>query len=127
MYRSFYKIICDTSFLLALVEKRLFDRLLEKFYPLEIYIPESVFKELDSLSKSKGKEMRVRPVLKILERYKGYVVPLKSVSGYPDVDVIELALRHGFIVATSDKKVRSKAIELGLKTIYIRDGELYID
>ncbi len=126
-YKSQLKIVCDTSFLLGLIEHKSFEKLIEKFSPLNLYIPESVLRELINLEKSGGKiSGKVRLVKMLIDKYKNVFQTMESISDEPDVDVIEISLRYGYIVATLDKYVRRKAFELGLRVLFLKDGEPYI-
>ena len=126
-YKSQLKIVCDTSFLLGLIEHKSFEKLIEKFSPLNLYIPESVLRELINLEKSGGKiSGKVRLVKMLIDKYKNIFQTMESISDEPDVDVIEISLRYGYIVATLDKYVRRKAFELGLRVLFLKDGEPYI-
>ncbi len=127
MYRKEYIFVCDTSFLLALVEKRLFDQLIEKYFPFKLLIPESVLKELDKISRSGGRRMKVAVLKKVMEIEQRYFETVPSKVRRADEDVINIALDINGIVATADREVRRKASEKGLKTLFIRDSELYIN
>ncbi len=126
MYRKEYIFVCDTSFLLAIVERRLFDQLIEKYLPFKLLVPESVMGELDRLSRSGGRRMKVSILKKIMEAEQEFFEVVRSRSNKADEDVILIALDIGGIVATADREVRRRALEKGLKTLFIRDSELYI-
>lgn len=126
LYRKEYLFVCDTSFLLAIVEKRIFNQLFERYIPFKLLIPESVLRELDNLSKSGTRRMKVEVLKHIMEAEKRFFEVIPSKVRRADEDVINIALDIGGIVATADKEVRRKASEKGLKTLFIRDSELYI-
>jgi len=127
LYKKEYIFICDTSFLLALVEKKIFDQLLEKYLPFKLLVPQSVMEELDRISRAGGRRLKVAVLKRIMETEKNFFEVIPSVMRRADEDVIKIALDINGIVATADREVRRKASEMGLKTLFIRDSELYIN
>ncbi len=126
MYRKEYIFVCDTSFLIALVEKRLFDQLIDRYLPFKLLVPESVMRELERLSRSRGRGSKVTVLKMIMETEQAFFDVVQSRSNKADEDVILIALDVDGIVATADREVRRRALEKGLKTLFIRDSELYI-
>ena len=112
---------------MALVEKKLFDQLMEKYLPFKLLIPESVLRELDKISRSGGRRMKVAVLKKVMESEQRFFEVVPSKVRRADEDVINIALDINGIVATADREVRRKASEKGLKTLFIRDSELYIN
>ncbi len=126
LYRKEYIFVCDTSFLIALVEKRLFDQLIDRYLPFKLLVPESVMRELERLSRSRGRGSKVTVLKMIMETEQAFFDVVQSRSNKADEDVILIALDVDGIVATADREVRRRALEKGLKTLFIRDSELYI-
>ena len=126
LYSAETKIVCDTSFIISLVEKRLFDTLLERYTPIKILIPRSVWDELARLASRGGRYRKARVAYTFLIDNIKMVEIVESKYGVPDRDVIETALDYNAIVASSDREVRREAMKMGLKTMYIRGGNIYI-
>jgi len=120
--------ICDTSFLIGLIEYKAFEKLLERFRPVKLYIPESVYRELSSLLRSrKGLKSKISPLLNLINRYRDIFIVIPSERDEPDIDVLVLASKMGLVVATLDRNVRVRAWEMGLRVLFFRDGEPYIN
>jgi len=127
LYRREYLFVCDTSFLIALVEKKLFGQMIERYRPLKLLIPESVMQEISRFPRSGGKYMKIKALYKMMEIHKDLFKTVPSKSFKPDKDVLEVAKEVDGIVATCDGEVRRRAKESGLKTMFILDSKLYIN
>jgi len=114
------KVLVDTNFLLYLFKAKID---LESMYledKVEIFVPESVIKELESLKSLKTKEGRLACVaLRVIKSSNINIV--KSVKNNVDEDLIVLAKTFGFVVASNDKNLRKKLKMNNIKTICIRN------
>ena len=121
------KIVFDTSFLIQVIELFSYDKLIDHFRGWELLIPESVYKELFSLSESESykKRSKARYVLDIIKKQNFKII--KSVYDNPDKDVIYLALREEAVLATGDRHVRRQAKLSGIKVLYFRNSYPIID
>jgi len=122
------KIIFDTSFLISLAEYYSVDEFINRYMEYEFLIPRSVVNELNKLARcSFKKSSSSRLLLKIIKNYSKYFKIIESTSDKVDEDVIHLAKRYNAIVATTDRSVRRKASEYGIKVLYFRDKYPIID
>ena len=118
---SLRKIILDTSFLMSLVEFSSLDVFIDLFRGYEFLIPESVVKELEDISKKSNiKGRKAMLILKLLEK-----VSFKTIESHSDIvdqDILILATKYNAFIATTDRELRKKANELGIKVIYFNHG-----
>ncbi|MEM0333232.1 MAG: hypothetical protein QXX30_02075 [Candidatus Aenigmatarchaeota archaeon] len=113
-------IILDTNFLLYILKFKVDLNSIIADENLEIYVSESVISELKSLKNLRTKEGRLAFIaLKLLEE--GNFKIVKSVSSKVDEDLLILAKKYGFIVATNDKDLRKKLKMNNIKTICLRN------
>ncbi|MFH7880605.1 MAG: hypothetical protein QXI09_01185 [Candidatus Aenigmatarchaeota archaeon] len=113
-------IILDTNFLLYILKFKVDLNSIIADENLEIYVSESVINELKSLKNLRTKEGRLAFIaLKLLEE--GNFKIVKSVSSKVDEDLLILAKKYGFIVATNDKDLRKKLKMNNIKTICLRN------
>jgi len=109
------KIVLDTNFLIDLLRFKIGLGALEDF---QVFLPQSVFTELNAIAGKKSKEaMLARLALKLVKRKA--ITLLLSFKAKADEDLVEFA-RQGYTVATNDRKLREKLKKLGFKTIYLR-------
>ena len=94
---------------------------LEEFFnEFPFYISKSVFNELLYIAKNEygAKSRRARLALDYIKK-SGRFKMIKSVSKKPDKDIILLAEKNLFIIATDDKEIRKTLLKKGIKTIYL--------
>jgi len=109
------KVVLDTNFLIDLFRFKIGIEALEDF---QIFLPQSVMRELKLISKKKTRESILAKVaLEVLK--KKQVTILTSFKTKTDDDLIEFA-KQGYIVATNDRELRKRLKRLGFKTIYLR-------
>jgi len=122
------KIVFDTSFLIQVIELFSYDKLIDRFREWEFLIPESVYNELLSLSKSGAYSKRSKAgyILNILKKHECFKI-IKSAYDNPDKDVVYLALRESAVLATGDRRIRRQAKLSGIKVLYFRNSYPIID
>ena len=113
------KILLDTSFLIDLVKFRIhleeIGKLVEEKH--EFYIPIQVTDEL-----KKKKTWYAKAALKLIESLNLNIVENEE----KDADKAILSLTNeNTLVATNDKKLRTKLKKFGIKTIYLK-GKKYL-
>ncbi len=113
-------IVLDTSILLHIEEYKLnvfeeASRLVEG--KIRFYIPFSVIKEIEAMSRNRGKKgIKAKTALLVLKKYEDNIDVIPS-GKVPDKAVLNLAEDLSAIVATSDKKLKDRALKKGLKVI----------
>jgi len=113
------KILLDTNFLLDLLRFKIdFERIYfdEK---TELFVSSSTLEELKSMTNKKRKEGRLALIaLKIIESKNIKVI--ESLKKEVDEDLLELAKKYGFIVATNDKYLREKLKMNNIKVVCLK-------
>ncbi len=123
-YRPVLRLVCDTSFLLEVVRRRLFTDIIDRFTPLEIFIVKPVYKELYRL-KERVPEANV--ILSLLEKY-DFIKLLEYGEGdVADEAVLRFACENGYVLATTDRGLRRRAMERGCRVLFIRGSWLSME
>ena len=117
------RILLDTNFLLNMlrykVDFSIFDNLEEK---VDLFISSETLRELKSVANRKTKEGRLALMaLKLIESQKIKVV--QSLKKVVDEDLLALAKKEGFIVATNDKDLKEKLKKENVRIAYLRNKE----
>ncbi len=117
------KIALDASFLLAIPENRarVFEGIRGELGQAGFFVPDLVLKELEAIGKRKGKKGDVEIVKKAMEL--NNVKELACVEEKADDCLAELA-SEGFIVATSDSRLKKRIKGFGGRIIYLKKGNL---
>ncbi|MFZ8830032.1 MAG: PIN domain-containing protein [Candidatus Aenigmatarchaeota archaeon] len=115
------RILLDTNFLLNMlrykVDFSIFDNLEEK---VDLFISSETLRELKSVANRKTKEGRLALMaLKLIESQKIKVV--QSLKKVVDEDLLALAKKEGFIVATNDKDLKEKLKKENVRIAYLRN------
>jgi rRNA-processing protein FCF1 len=123
------KILIDTSFLLACIQKgeNLFYKLEEILkIPIEPIILENVLKELEKISMKKGKKSKeAKLALEIANKYKK-ISYNENIS--TDEALLEIAFKNKYPVLTCDMKLKKKLRERKLPVIFLKkDGKIDIE
>ena len=124
LYKSVAKsrILLDSSFLIDLKSKELFESFLsENFGKVEFCITSSVLDELEKMAKTKFKAKRALLLLKSLPSLK-----IINSNKKADESILEVAKKIGAVVATNDKELRKKLKELGIKALSTAHGKIKI-
>jgi len=115
------RILLDTNFLLDMIRYKVdfssFDNLEEK---VDLFITSETLREIKSVANRKTKEGRLALMaLKLIESQKIKIV--QSLRKEVDEDLIELAKKEGFIVATNDKDLKEKLKKENVRIICLRN------
>jgi rRNA-processing protein FCF1 len=99
------------------VDFSIFDNLEEK---ADLFISSETLRELKSVANRKTKEGRLALMaLKLIESQKIKVV--QSLKKVVDEDLLALAKKEGFIVATNDKDLKEKLKKENVRIAYLRN------
>ncbi len=107
-------ILLDTNFLLIPFKKKLdiYEELRFRFPLYNLITLESCIRELEKMNQKGAIELAKSSGLKIIKYGKGIA----------DSDIISFAKKKKVIVATIDKKLQKKLLEMGVRIIYLREG-----
>ena len=115
------RILLDTNFLLDMIRYKVdfssFDNLEEK---VDLFISSETLREIKSVANRKTKKGRLALMaLKLIESQKIKVV--QSLKKVVDEDLLALAKKEGFIVATNDKDLKEKLKKENVRIAYLRN------
>jgi rRNA-processing protein FCF1 len=115
------KILLDTNFLLDVLRYKLdFSIFQELEENVELFMSSETLREIKSMANRKTKEGRLAIVaLKLIESQKIKIV--QSLKKEVDEDLLELAKKEGFIVATNDKDLKEKLKKENVRIICLRN------
>jgi len=115
------KVLLDTNFLLEMLHYKLdFSIFQELEEDVELFISSETLRELKSIANKKTKEGRLALIaLKLIEAQKIKIV--QSLKKEVDEDLLTLAKKEGFIVATNDKDLKEKLKKENVKIICLRN------
>jgi len=115
------KILVDTNFLLDVLRYKLdFSIFQELEESVELFISSETLGEIKSMANRKTKDGRLAIVaLKLIESQKIKIV--QSLKKEVDEDLLELAKKEGFIVATNDKDLKEKLKKENVRIICLRN------
>ena len=115
------KILVDTNFLLDVLRYKLDFSIFQEFEEsVELFISSETLREIKSMANRKTKEGRLAIVaLKLIESQKIKIV--QSLKKEVDEDLLELAKKEGFIVATNDKDLKEKLKKENVRIICLRN------
>ena len=91
---------------------------------VNIKVPKGVIDELERISKMRtGKEQRfAKLALEIAKRFE--VLGDHAQGAQVDDQLVQMAKSRGYIVATSDSRLRRRLRKEGVSVIYLKDGRL---
>jgi len=115
------KILLDTSFVLDIFRYKIDFLVFQEFNEnVELFISEETLREIRSIANRKTKEGRLAIVaLKLVENEQIKVV--RSLKKEVDEDLIYLAKKEGFIVATNDKDLKKKLKKENVRVVCLRN------
>jgi hypothetical protein len=116
-----FRILLDTNFLLDMIRYKvdfsIFDNLEEK---VDLFISSETLREIKSVANRKTKEGRLALMaLKLIESQRIKIV--QSLKKEVDEDLLDLAKKEGFIVATNDKDLKEKLKKENVRIICLRN------
>ena len=106
-----FEVICDTNFLIHLSTRRIknIDSANSEIGDFQYVVPLVVLNELQRLSTIPGKEQDASKTLEFVRNLK--TIPISG--KYADDAITEHVKKHGGIIATIDKDLKSKIKNLG--------------
>jgi len=112
-------VLLDSSMLMLPLEKKVnlsyeFERILNVAF--EIVIPQIVLIELEKI-KEKGEMATKRKAQLALNLAKSFRIIESKAEGHADYELIRLAEIHKAVIATNDRKLRSRLIDKGISVI----------
>ena len=115
------KILLDTNFILDTLRYKLNFSIFQEFDEnAELFISSGILREIRSIANRKTKEGRLAIVaLKLIES--GQVKVVESLKKEVDEDLIYLAKKEGFIVATNDKDLKEKLKKENVRVVCLRN------
>jgi len=115
------KVLLDTNFLLEMLHYKLdFSIFQELEEDVELFISSETLRELKSIANKKTKEGRLALIaLKLIEAQRIKIV--QSLKKEVDEDLLALAKKEGFFVATNDKDLKEKLKKENVKIICLRN------
>ncbi len=104
------KILLDTNFILTCIKEKIdFDTIANEILDRRIdwVIPQEVEKEIIAISKSQGaKKQQAKVALELLKNFKHKTVRVKDPN--VDVGIAKYVNQHNIILATLDRKLKSR-------------------
>jgi len=118
------KVLLDTNFLVDIIRFRIdFSIFQDVEENIEIFISSEALRELRSIANRKTKKGRLALVaLKLIESKQIKVV--QSLKKEVDQDLIALAKKEGFIVATNDKDLKEKLKKENVRVVCLRNKKM---
>jgi hypothetical protein len=115
------KILLDTNFLLDFLRYKLdFSVFQDLEESVELFITSETLREIKSIANRKTKEGRLALIaLKLIDSQK--IKGVQSLKKEVDEDLLALAKKEGFIVATNDKDLKEKLKKENVRIAYLRN------
>jgi len=121
--RGIVGIVMDSSFIIRLFEEPgCLEDAKHLLHSFKLAIPYSVYSELGRLASS-GKGRLVNYALEYLTNNYSLSID-ESYKGNPDEDLVSMALKYQYVVASQDWGVQRLARSKGLNIIYFKDRYL---
>ena len=119
------EVICDTSFLIHLSTRRIrnLDSINTEIGQTEFMVPFVVLNELEKLSKTQNKKQDAIITLEFARSLKTI-----SITGkFADYAIIKHVKKHGGIIATMDKELKSKIKNLGGSVMSLSNDKIVLE
>ena len=119
------EVICDTSFLIHLSTRRIrnLDSINTEIGQTEFMVPLVVLNELEKLSKTQNKKQDAIITLEFARSLKTI-----SITGkFADYAIIKHVKKHGGIIATMDKELKSKIKNLGGSVMSFSNDKIVLE
>ena len=119
------EVICDTSFLIHLSTRRIrnLDSINTEIGQTEFMVPFVVLNELEKLSKTQNKKQDAIITLEFARSLKTI-----SITGkFADYAIIKHVKKHGGIIATMDKELKSKIKDLGGSVMSFSNDKIVLE
>ena len=119
------EVICDTSFLIHLSTRRIrnLDSINTEIGQTEFMVPFVVLNELEKLSKTQNKKQDAIITLEFARSLKTI-----SITGkFADYAIIKHVKKHGGIIASMDKELKSKIKNLGGSVMSLSNDKIVLE
>lgn len=119
------EVICDTSFLIHLVTNRIknLSTLETEIGRIRFIVPDTVIAELTKLSELEDKKTVALATLAYIKSYK--IINLGG--GFVDDTVLSYVKKHGGVVATMDKDLKSAIKKEGGSVISVANNKIILE
>ena len=120
-----FEVICDTNFLIHLSTRRIknIDSANSEIGDFQYVVPLVVLNELQRLSTIPDKEQDAKKTLEFVRNLK--TIPISG--KYADDAITEHVKKHGGIVATIDKELKSKIKNLGGAVMSLSNDKIVLE
>ena len=118
-------VICDTSFLIHLATRKSsnLDSINTEIGQIQFVVPSVVLGELERLSKTEEKRQNAIATLEFAQNLKNI-----SISGeFADKEITEYVKKHGGMVATMDKELKSNIKNLGGSILSFSNNKIVLE
>ena len=118
-------VICDTSFLIHLSTRKIsnFDSINTEIGQIQFVVPTVVLNELKRLVNVESKKQDAMTTLEFAQNLKSI-----SISGeFADKEITEYVKKHGGMVATMDKELKSNLKNLGGSILSFSNNKIVLE
>ena len=118
-------VICDTSFLIHLATRKIsnLDSINTEIGQIQLVVPTVVLNELKRLANVKNKKQDAMTTLEFAHNMKSI-----SISGeFADKEITEYVRKHGGMVATMDKELKSNIKNLGGSILSFSNNKIVLE
>ena len=118
-------VICDTSFLIHLSTRKIsnLDSINTEIGQIQFVVPTVVLNELERLTNVESKKQDAMTTLEFAQNLKTI-----SISGeFADKEITEYVKRHGGMVATMDKELKSNIKNLGGSILSFSNNKIVLE
>ena len=118
-------VICDTSFLIHLATRKIsnLDSIVTEIGQIQLVVPTVVLNELERLASVESKKQDAITTLEFAQNLKSI-----SISGeFADKEITEYVKKHGGMVATMDKELKSNIKNLGGSILSFSNDKIVLE
>jgi len=118
-------VICDTSFLIHLATRKIsnLDSINTEIGQIQFVVPTVVLNELERLTNVESKKQDAMVTLEFAQNLKSI-----SISGeFADKEITEYVKKHGGMVATMDKELKSNIKNLGGSILSFSNDKIVLE
>ncbi|MCE2614348.1 MAG: twitching motility protein PilT [Nitrosopumilus sp. (ex Thoosa mismalolli)] len=118
-------VICDTSFLIHLATKRIFnlDRLDSEIGQISFQVPKVVKNELFELQKNPSKKQDILYTLEYIKKFK----TIDLDGSFADKEILDYIKENNVIVATMDKELKQQIKSKGRSIISFSNNRVILE
>ncbi|MEM4251969.1 MAG: twitching motility protein PilT [Candidatus Nitrosotenuis sp.] len=125
MQAQLVEVICDTSFLIHLANYRIknLSSIDAEIGSIQFVVPDTVLAELAKLAQNQEKKSAAETTLSYIKTFK----TVKLGGKFADAEFVSYIKKHGGIVATMDKELKSKLKKSGGSVISISNNKIVLE